>query len=55
MQAGETKTVAVDLSYDSFAVWDRDMRFTVEEGNIEIYVGGDSQRYETLKFVISAA
>jgi len=52
LQAGETKTVTVELDSDAFAVWDRDMKHVVEQGRFEIYIGCDSQNYETLKFSV---
>ena len=42
LEPGEIKTVNFELFYDDLAVWDCDMRFTAEPGNIKIFAGSNS-------------
>lgn len=44
LEPGESKEVILNLPYRSFAFWNRDMKFMVEPGFFNVYVGGDSSR-----------
>jgi beta-glucosidase len=47
LDAGECRVVRLSLGYEELAIWNREMRFLVEPGNVEIQVGGSSMN--TLK------
>ncbi|HET8656441.1 MAG TPA: glycoside hydrolase family 3 N-terminal domain-containing protein [Longimicrobiaceae bacterium] len=51
LRPGETRTVALDITPDSLAFFDIDMRYVVEPGEFEIMVGSSS-RDEDLEKVI---
>ncbi|HJZ79541.1 MAG TPA: fibronectin type III-like domain-contianing protein, partial [Pyrinomonadaceae bacterium] len=51
LQAGETKTVALDITPESLAFYDVRMKYVVEPGDFEIMVG-NSSRDEDLQKVI---
>jgi beta-glucosidase len=51
LQPGETKTVAIDITPESLAFYDINMKYTVEPGDFEIMVG-NSSRHEDLQKVI---
>jgi len=53
LQPGETKTTAVNLDFESFALWNRQMEFVIEPGYFEIMVGMDSDNYTVLKFEVA--
>ncbi|MBQ7182206.1 MAG: fibronectin type III-like domain-contianing protein [Bacteroidaceae bacterium] len=43
LAAGETKRVELDVPYRSFAMWDADMNFRVEEGTFDIWLGRNAE------------
>jgi beta-glucosidase len=43
LQPGETKTVALDITPESLAFWDINMKYVVEPGDFEIMVGNSSR------------
>ena len=43
LQAGETKTVELTVPYRSFCLWDADMKFRIEEGWFEVWVGRNAE------------
>ena len=43
LQPGETKTVALDITPESLAFYDIDMKYVVEPGDFEITVGNSSR------------
>lgn len=40
---GERKTVIFRLTHEELAIWDSEMQFKVEPGNVKIMIGSDSQ------------
>jgi len=53
LQPGETKTVAINLDFEAFALWNRQMKFVVEPGHFEVMVGRNSDNYTVLKFEVT--
>ena len=43
LKPGESKTVGIEIPYRRFAMWDQDMRFGVEEGWFEVWLGRDAE------------
>jgi len=43
LKAGETKTVSIDLTTESLAMYDKDYNFVVEEGTFTIMTGNSSE------------
>ena len=43
LQAGETKTVELAVPYRTFCLWDADMKFRMEEGWFEVWVGRNAE------------
>ena len=43
LAAGETKRVELEIPYRSFAMWDKDMNFRVEEGNFDVWLGKNAE------------
>lgn len=39
LAAGESKTVELEVPYRRFAMWDKDMKFRVEEGDFSVWIG----------------
>lgn len=52
LKAGETKTVKLEITPESLAFWDVNMKYTVEEGDFEIMVGTSSQDKDLQKVVL---
>ncbi len=50
--AGEEQKVTFELTPDSFAFWNAEMKFAVEPGTIEIMVGGSSDKVISTKIAI---
>ena len=40
---GETRRVKLEIPYRSFALWDKDMKFRVEEGNFDVWLGKNAE------------
>ena len=40
---GESKEVEIEVPYRRFAMWDKDLRFGVEEGWFEVWLGKNSE------------
>ncbi len=53
LSAGETKTVALDITPESLAFWDVKMKFVVEPGEFEIIVGNSSRDMDLQKVVLT--
>jgi beta-glucosidase len=53
LQAGETKTVALDITPESLAFWDVRMKYTVEPGEFEIMAGSSSRDADLQKVVLT--
>jgi beta-glucosidase len=49
---GETRTVSLDLTPESFAFWNIDMQFVVEPGDFEVMVGPSSVDLQTVRLTI---
>jgi len=43
LKPGESKTVGIEIPYRRFAMWDKDMKFGVEEGWFEVWLGRDAE------------
>ena len=43
LNPGESKIVELEIPYRSFHMWDKDMKFRVEEGWFEVWVGRNSE------------
>jgi beta-glucosidase len=54
LQPGETKAVTLDITPDSLALYDINMRFVVEPGEFEIMVGNSSRDSDLQKVVLQA-
>jgi beta-glucosidase len=54
LQPGETKTVTLDITPDSLAFYDINMKFVVEPGEFEITVGNSSRDSDLQKVVLQA-
>ncbi|MGA3323516.1 MAG: glycoside hydrolase family 3 N-terminal domain-containing protein [Terriglobia bacterium] len=52
LQPGETKTVTLDITPESLAFYDINMRFVVEPGEFEIMVGNSSRDSDLKKVVL---
>ena len=52
LQPGETKTVSIEITPESLAFWDVNMKYTVEPGEFEIMVGNSSSDPNLQKAVL---
>jgi beta-glucosidase len=52
LQPGETKTVALDITSESLAFYDINMKYVVEPGDFEIMVGNSSRDEDLQKVVL---
>jgi beta-glucosidase len=52
LQPGETKTVTLDITPDSLAFYDTNMKFVVEPGEFEIMVGNSSRDRDLQKVTL---
>ena len=55
LQPGETKTVAIDITPESLAFYDVDMKYVVEPGEFEIMVGNSSRDADLQKVILTVA
>ncbi|MGY5354943.1 glycoside hydrolase family 3 N-terminal domain-containing protein [Wenyingzhuangia sp. IMCC45467] len=55
LNAGETKTVAIDITAESLAFYDTDYRFVVEAGEFTVMVGNSSADKDVKKATLSVA
>ena len=55
LEAGETKTVAIEIAPESLAFYDIDMRYVVEPGEFEIMVGNSSRDADLQKVILTVA
>jgi beta-glucosidase len=53
LQPGETQTVGLEITPESLAFYDINMKFTVEPGEFEIMVGSSSRDEDLQKVVLS--
>jgi beta-glucosidase len=53
LQPGETRTVALDITPESLAFYDINMKYTVEPGQFEIMVGNSSRDEDLQKVVLT--
>jgi len=53
LQPGETKTVSLEITPDSLAFYDIDMKYTVEPGEFEIMVGNSSRDADLQKLILT--
>jgi len=53
LQPKETQTVALDITPESLAFWDVNMKYVVEPGEFEIMVGNSSQDQDLQKVILS--
>lgn len=52
LEAGQQKTVYLELGKEELSIWDKDMRFVVEPGNVALQVGNSSQDTEAVQLCI---
>ena len=52
LEPGETKTVALDITPESLAFYDIDMKYVVEPGEFEIMVGNSSRDADLQKVIL---
>lgn len=52
LQPGETKTVSFDITPESLAFWDVNMKYVVEPGEFEIMVGNSSRDSDLQKVIL---
>jgi beta-glucosidase len=55
LRPGETKTAALDITPESLAFYDIDMRLTVEPGEFEIMAGASSRDADLQKVILTVA
>lgn len=53
LKPGESKTVALDITPESLAFYDIDMKYTVEPGEFEIMVGNSSREADLQKVILT--
>ena len=53
LQPGETKTVALDITPESLAFYDMNMKYVVEPGEFEIMVGNSSRDADLQKVILT--
>jgi beta-glucosidase len=53
LQPGETQTVALEITPESLAFYDINMKYTVEPGEFEIMVGNSSRDEDLQKVVLT--
>jgi beta-glucosidase len=49
---GETKTIALEITAESLAFYDVDMKYGVEPGEFEIMVGNSSRDSDLVKVIL---
>lgn len=52
LQPNETKKVKIEITPESLAFWDIDMKYVVEAGDFEIMVGTSSQNEDLMKVIL---
>ena len=52
LQPGETQTVVLDITPESLAFYDVNMKYTVEPGDFEIMVGTSSRDADLRKLIL---
>jgi beta-glucosidase len=55
LQPGETRTVALDITPESLAFYDVDMKYVVEPGQFEIMIGTSSRDADLQKVILTVA
>ena len=55
LQPGETQTVALDITPESLAFYDINMKYVVEPGEFEIMVGNSSRDEDLQKVILTVA
>ncbi len=53
LQPGETKTVALEITPESLAFYDVNMKYVVEPGDFEIMVGNSSRDADLQKVILT--
>lgn len=53
LQAGETKSVSFDLGPEQLAIWDRDMKHTVEPGTVDVMIGANVTQTESVQLQVT--
>nr|WP_249315487.1 glycoside hydrolase family 3 N-terminal domain-containing protein [Bacillus sp. FJAT-49711] len=53
LEPGEQKTVVLELSEEDLAIWNADMEFCVERGNVKVMVGGSSVDTKEVMLVVN--
>ena len=52
LKPGETRTVSIDITPQSLAFWDVNMKYVVEPGVFEIMVGNSSRDADLTKLIL---
>lgn len=52
LKPGETKTIEIDITPDSLAFYDINMKYVVEPGDFEIMVGTSSRDVDLQKLIL---
>lgn len=55
LKAGETETVAIDITPEALAFFDVKMKYTVEPGNFEIMVGNSSRDEDLQRMILTVS
>jgi beta-glucosidase len=50
---GETKTVVLEITFESLAFYDINMKFVVEPGEFEIMIGNSSRDQDLQKVILT--
>ena len=53
LNRGEQKTITLHLSKEELAIWNDEMKFVVEAGNVKVMVGGDSRNTQEIVLKIN--
>ena len=53
LQPGETQTVAFEITTESLAFYDINMKYTVEPGQFEIMIGNSSRDEDLQKVILT--
>ena len=52
IQAYQSKQISIHLTSDAFAIWNYEMKYLVEPGDVSICIGVDSKRYQEFKLTL---
>ena len=52
IQAYQSKQISIHLTSDAFAIWNYEMKYLVEPGDVSICIGVDSKHYQEFKLTL---